>query len=71
MGERERVSACQGMKDSMLFWKRGEKTRSKSRYSSIRGKLTVNNTPSYIREPILVPGPAGWVDAEGLLWEQQ
>lgn len=51
----------------MLHWKRGEKTRSKGRYNSIRGKLTVNNTPSYIREPILVPAPehqglqGGWM----------
>lgn len=42
------------MKDTMLLWKGGKKIRGKNRYHFIREKLSVNNIPSYTKEPISV-----------------
>lgn len=45
------------MKDSMLFWKGSKKRKGKNRYNLIRGKISVNNSPSYIKELIVVSVP--------------
>lgn len=47
--ERKRVSESQGMKESMLFWKGNKKSKGKNSHNLIRGKISVNNSPSYVR----------------------
>ena len=56
MRERKRVSTCRGMKDSVLFWKRGEKTRSRNRHNSVMGKLTGD---SAVKNPPAIEGDEG------------
>lgn len=53
------MSECEGVKDSMLFWKEGKKSGSKNKHNLMTEKLSVSNVPSSIKEPTVVQGGVG------------